>query len=322
MLIFGIAIQIKYNVVFEGLFFGLITLWSLRFATISRFLSYAALWVVIALTPTALAFGIYQWAGYGDAYIYSNFISIFERGSGFDQIAAIRLAKMAGLMSGLLVLAIPALFVKTNTAGKLMKAWAVTVVLSLLIFGTYYDHYALPLLPPLAIVATFSLSWLGHRWPVMRRAGLVVVALFFVGAGTYFTYDKVNRKGRDEVVDQILSHWRPGPHQGCPWFTGTTAFTLYLRSGACIPTRYPFSGHLFEGVERGATGTDQWPEIDRILTGHPPMVTIDDIPAAKDDLVIRRNLMTRIESNYVLVDRVRLSRKHKVLVYLPKPAAP
>ncbi len=65
MLLIGIAIQIKYTVVFEGIAFGI---WLLLRAwrddwLLSRVAAVAILWAGCALAPTALAFGIYwRWA--------------------------------------------------------------------------------------------------------------------------------------------------------------------------------------------------------------------------------------------------------------------
>lgn len=98
---------------------------------------------------------------------------------------------------------------------------------------------------------------------------------------------------------------------------GTTAATLYLRSGACLPTRYPMSGHLLETHERDAIGADPLVEIDYILDGHPPIITMDEVPRPEEDMALRRDVLARISRHYDMVERVPTA-KNAVLVYLPK----
>jgi hypothetical protein len=81
MALVGIALQIKYTALFEGITFGLVLMalghrqgWSRP-----RLLGISAAWVLMALTPTLLAFGAYAAAGHGEAFAYANFQSIFAR---------------------------------------------------------------------------------------------------------------------------------------------------------------------------------------------------------------------------------------------------
>ena len=317
MTLFGLAMQIKYSVVFEGAFFGLVALWSMRQFAPTRLIFTALCWMLIALLPTILAWATYASAGHGEAFVYANFISIFERGSGFAGMAAKRLASLAGLLSLLMLLAAFGFAARGNMQARAIKGWAITAVLSLLIFGTFYNHYGLPLVLPLSVMAALGLSWIGARWRVMQGTGLLTLATLFQLAGMIGTYVKTNRKGASTEVAQILSHLPPGPTAPCPWFTGTTSATLYIRSNACLPTRYPLSGHLFETHERAAIGIDPVREIDRIFARTPSLITMDEKPRPEVDLVLRRNFQRRLLVRYRLVDRVDTG-KNAVLVYLPR----
>jgi len=81
MILLGVAIQIKYSVIFEGAFFGL---WLLVFARrhgtrLLGVVASALIWCGIALLPT-VAVSVFYWRlGFGDQFVFANFISIFMR---------------------------------------------------------------------------------------------------------------------------------------------------------------------------------------------------------------------------------------------------
>ena len=316
MLLVGCAIQIKYSVVFEGVFFGLVMLWSIRRTLPLRILMCAGVWALIALVPTALAWAAYVHAGHGDAFFYANFISVFDRQAEFTAQSAKRLASLAGLFAVMLLLVVPAFGVTTNPAGRIIKLWVCVAVVSLLLFGTFYNHYGLPLVLPMAVMSAFSLSVMGQRWPVMGRGGLIGIALFFLLAGAIGTYVKVARKGDQADIVHILGYWK-GPQSGCPWFMGTTAAALYTQSGACLPTRYPMSGHLFETHERPAIGIDPLAEIDRILGTRPPVITMDEKPRPEEDMALRQRFVARLADGYRDADRVIIGN-NAVRIYVRK----
>ncbi|MCJ2183026.1 glycosyltransferase family 39 protein, partial [Novosphingobium sp. 1949] len=84
MLVIGLALQIKYTVVFEGLGFGLALMaarWRLDRRSLAT-LGCTLLWIASALLPTALALGWYAWAGEAQAFVWANFVSIFGRDTG------------------------------------------------------------------------------------------------------------------------------------------------------------------------------------------------------------------------------------------------
>ncbi|WP_447411813.1 hypothetical protein, partial [Clostridium perfringens] len=78
MALVGIALQIKYSVLLEGVFFGLWLLadeWR-RAKRPAALLGYGAALVALALLPTALAAAAYAAIGQWDAFVYANFLSI------------------------------------------------------------------------------------------------------------------------------------------------------------------------------------------------------------------------------------------------------
>jgi len=83
MLLIGAALQVKYTVLFEGLFLGL---WLLRRelvlgASLMRVLRRGAAYAAMAMVPTLLAGIVYARLGRFDAWFYANFGSILDRKS-------------------------------------------------------------------------------------------------------------------------------------------------------------------------------------------------------------------------------------------------
>ena len=84
MALVGIALQIKYSPLFEGLFFGLLLLrlsWRASGGSLARLAADAALWIGAAIAPTLLAYAWYVAAGHGDAFLFANLWSISLRGA-------------------------------------------------------------------------------------------------------------------------------------------------------------------------------------------------------------------------------------------------
>mgnify|MGYP005848595681 CR=1 FL=1 len=107
MLLVGLAMQIKYSVVFEGAFFGLTLLYAARQAGWARLVLWGLVWIAVALMLTLLAWLIYALAGHNEAFVFSNFISIFQRASSFDATAQKRLLKLLALMAPFILLSLP-----------------------------------------------------------------------------------------------------------------------------------------------------------------------------------------------------------------------
>ena len=74
---------------------------------------------------------------------------------------------------------------------------------------------------------------------------------------------------------------------------------LYYRTGACIPTRYAFPGHLNAIKELNAIGTDGAAELRRVLATNPSVIVTTNPPDA-----------LRAPSRYAIVDGVLRQRYH------------
>ncbi len=316
MLCVGLAIQIKYSVVFEGFFFGLILIFAGRNLPFMKLVSWALIWIMCALFPTLVAWSVYVIAGYNDAFVYANFISIFQRESSFDATAQKRLMSLLGLLAPLLILSFFAWRLRAKLHVMFALGWLGFALIGVFVMGTYYNHYGLPLVLPASLTAAIGLS--SFRWKPRVIVTLAIVVA--MTAGTVGTFVKLSRKGDAKDIEHLLTYV-PRDKGDCPWLMGTLGATLYLQSKTCLPTRYPLSGHLFERHEAKAVGVDQNDEIDAILAKHPSLITMDQTPRPEEDLQQRARFLARLNPHYRLAE-VRDIGKTGLLVYVRKGSPP
>ncbi|WEJ99282.1 MAG: hypothetical protein P0Y59_20480 [Candidatus Sphingomonas phytovorans] len=298
MALVGLALQVKYSVVFEGMFFGLWLLWrDWRAGARWAILSYGAGLVAVALMPTILSWLAFASLGASDAWFYANITSILDRKPDpmLEQLG--NLATILLITSPLIaatLLAIGSDGVRTpekRGVRRWLFAWAAAAALGLLVFGSWFEHYALPLMVPLAICASGFFG--DHR--TGRRVALPVLLIAFVGGQTLLAIKRHNRGTAAQfyaVADAI------GRGPGCLYvYSGESGF--YPASGRCVPTRYVFPSHLGRIREEGAIGVDQQGEIERILAQKPAIVVLR--PAYRGERAdLRALVMAEMRRNYRL----------------------
>ncbi|MCW3835230.1 ArnT family glycosyltransferase [Sphingomonas canadensis] len=327
MLLLGVAIQVKYSVIGEGLYFGL----ALMLATWRRgarpllVIAAGAVWAAIALVPTGIVWAWFAAHGHGAAFVFTNFESVFLRAApeGAELIRRIlrivlRILPLAAaaLAGGLMRPAEGA-----RAAQRFLCGWAIAAALSVALFGTYHDHYALPLLVPFTIVAAPAFAWL---WavpggPRARRIRIAPVAIAVIGfalvMGAKLVADaRVRRGGPEEMRTLIAAIGAPRPD--CLFvFSGDPA--IYLLSGACIPTRYNFPTLLSESRDAASLGIDPRMELARVMVQERPgmVVTHDGFPFAEADPEAWRFMRFVLERDYTLALRQPLgtSGRHRLL---------
>lgn len=324
----GLAVQTKYTPVVEGAFFGLAHLWHLRRAGAGpvRLAGAATLWAALGALPTLLVVGWFRWrdpAGFG-AFWFANFVSItLRRGYPAAKIAA-RLAGIGGTLLPLILAALAGH--RAALAGhraapasperRLVTGWSVAALIAFAMIGAFFDHYALPLIAPLAILAAAAFD--RHR----RVLGAVLAygALLFA----FKLWVAPDERGSARAVAAVMVAHRG---EGCPYvFAGDSA--LYLLSRTCPPTRYAFPSTLAYESERGATGVDEVAEVSRIMARRPPVVVTMDVPWGAWNAGSASVVRAALAAGYRLVLRAPRDGRH-LLVYerLPtnarcRPAVP
>jgi hypothetical protein len=330
MLLAGLALQIKYTVVFEAIFFGcaLLQRWPRDAAGARSLPLAAALWIVCALLPTLAVWGWYAAHGYNQAFVYANFLSIFDRVGWPVGKLIERLAKITGLASPLLLCA----WLESVTARgegdaarqtrRFALAWLSAALGGVLVFGTFYTHYFLPVLVPLSVASANLLA--------DRTAGVTVVVLgrhrrLSLAAFVALTApicialslpkqlkDRGKRADIHAVADAIDRH-----RTGCMLvFDGDPI--LYHLTNACLVTSRIFPNHLNDAIEDGATGIDIQAELRRILhVERPDIIVATDRPNPRYNAATLRLLHAGLQRDYRLVYQRQIGSRER-LVYKRK----
>jgi len=264
----GLAIQTKYTPAIEGAFIGCVHLWYLRKAG-GNWLTLAGaalLWMAAGLAPTLAVAGFYWQLGHQafDAFWFANVTSIFLRaGYPIDQLAM----RLLGIAASLSPLILSAAFAwrwrsRTDTRDEALIGfgWLAAATGGFLLIGTFFDHYALPLIAPLAVVAARALG----------RSSRLLIAALALGLLLNLVERGIKRDDGPgaRMVAQVV---RDNAYGGCPYvFIGDTI--TYELAGTCLPTRYAFPNLLSYTTEQGATGIDEATEVRRILANRPPII--------------------------------------------------
>ncbi|WP_242008372.1 hypothetical protein [Sphingomonas ginsenosidivorax] len=272
-LLAGLAIQLKYTPMFEGAAFGLAHLWFLRRAGArpAMICGAALLWTAMGLAPTLAAIGWYLAKGPAAfaAFWFANVTSIALRPGYPIGRLAIRLAGIAGQLLPLLVAAAvswhrrPRAGQAAETMG-IALAWTAAALVGFLVIGTFFDHYGLPLVAPLAILAAPALG---------RSRGLLAFALAV--PAVILIADRVTQPDQRNDARAVAAVVAANSGGGCPYvFVGPSI--LYHLARTCVPTPYAFPNLLAYATEQGAIGVDQPTEVRRIMAGRPPLVVTSD----------------------------------------------
>ena len=330
----GVAMQVKYTAMFEGAYFGLAMMWRMQRQGLGapRILFNAAIWLLLALLPTALGWLAYWSIGQGGAFAYANFASIFLREREGAMIVLGRLLGTIGKLVPLLIAVAlagrppPSLGQGYQADGpaewRFIIGWAVAAVLGYLVFGSYFDHYTLPLLVPLSICAApafgrdgavLAILWRSRRYAVPFAA---FVMLFGIGI-TIGTIDRNRRvRGHGVAIDQMAAFIRPRLTNCLFVYDGEPA--LYRLTGSCLPTRWVFPDHLNSKREKDAVGVDTLAETQRIMAGRPSIVVSAERPETKMNWATWNFMEAVLKRDYVPLREWRIGNGFRV-VYGRKP---
>lgn len=290
-LLAGLAIEMKYTPFVEGTFFGLAHLWYLHRAGAgpSALAGAGALWATLGVAPFVAAILFFRGAGPAafDAFWFANFESIAMR-KGYP--AAKVAARLAGTTAHLLPFAVCAVVGWRGAARrnvlKVATAWLGAALVAFAMIGAYFDHYALPLVVPLAMIAAPSLS-------ASRLARVTMMA----GAALFGIVNLV--LDRDDGASTYVAARIVAKYQGteCPYvFAGDSI--LYLLAHSCIPTRYAFPSTLAYAAEQGATGIDEAGEVRRIMARTPPVIVTLDQPLSPWNEASRSAVKAALDRDY------------------------
>lgn len=275
ILLCGLTLTIKPVSLPEGAFIGLALLWLFRRsgASMAHVVIAAALLAALALLPSLIALAVYAAHGPAalDAYSYANFVSIFQKRSLGPT------ARLAGLTYFLIYITPLLLFASMGalalrrdptrrTMLTLVVAWLGAAAVGYVLVPNFFEHYALPLLAPLSLLAAPLFG--------RRDGGLFFVALsaFCLIQGAILDLPG-NRRDRADMalLGRAIEQAR---HGGCLFVAEGPAW-LYRQSPACRVTRFQFPAHLLLFVEADALGVNQQAELARALARRPAVIVTD-----------------------------------------------
>ena len=315
----GIALQIKYSVLPEGVAFGCILLWHgwRTRVPMARLAGMALGWIALALLPTLVAYGVYATMGHGPAWLFGNFLSVGGQAARplADELEG--LAACFGILSPLaLVIAVgrPWRRVPGEARGGfgVLLIWLAVTVAAVLLYGRFGSpHYAMPIVLPAVIVAAPVFD----RW---RRTWIITFVLAIALAGQIVLFLSERTKGG--AAEAMAVARAATPASGCLYvYDGYPA--LYMLTHSCLPSRWVFPGHLNTRDEASAAaiGTDPVVEIRRILAQRPGAI-VDDYPRFDfGNAATRAVLRGVLARDYHLAACVPTGPHRMRLVYRPGP---
>lgn len=329
MLLMGLAIQIKYTALFEGAYFGLVLLWRVRRTGITTrsLVVPTGLWVTLGVGPTALAWAAYAAIGHGNDFFFANFTSIFERGIESPWVTLGRLAAMAVKLLPLTYTAAIALWPsrgrpaerapETMLIRTIIAGWALTAVVGVLVFGSYFDHYALPLLLPLSVAAAPVLGdpAAGLAFIARGRRRFVqasIILILFASVVSFTTIDKNQReRGTGRAVRDMAAFIRPRLTDCLFVYDGEPI--LYKLTGSCLPTRWAFPDHLNNMREDGAVGVDTLAETKRIMAGRPHFVVSSVIMQTRMNLRTLAYMQDQLARDYQPAGSWKVGSRYRIV---------
>lgn len=299
MLLFGVAIQIKYTVVFEGMFAGLYLIYrEIRSGSAPRsIVADSAIWVFVAVLPTIASALFYIMSGYGHEWLFSNISSVFLRATESHQIISERLIKLLPLLGpffivmGVNFLSRRSYSAKQTPYVSFLTMWAMVAFSAFVIFGTWYIHYILPLLVPFSI----QIAPLFYRKSGRNLAWLM--AILGLVASQLSTWKHLRSSGGKELFLALEKSVDYGK-SGCLFiYNGPVA--LYDALPYCRLTSHPFPSHFGLQREAGATGMDPLAELHAVLTQEPAYIISQEPEAAGENRNVRKALYDALSRDYV-----------------------
>ena len=322
MLVMGLALQVKYTVLPQCVFFGLFFLWRMgsRGSYAVALTKNVLPFVTLGLLPTALVAAYYFAIGHFEDFFYANFTSIFDRGKLSGQILEYCIIRSAIMLLPLSILALSAWLERDRktsnaTAFAAIGIWALACLSGIIMTGSIYIHYCVPLVPALAVLTGAYVDRSNIR--LLAPAVLAAYVLTLTDYAPAFAKNE-----RDTLsIERMTAAMQPHVQQGCIYiYDGPTM--LYTTTGSCLPTKRPYPDHLNNLQEKYSMGLDQAGEVVRVLSSRPVAIVTADrrvvphLSRAPEALVA-----AALERDYQFITRQFYDRRF-ISVYLRKDLIP
>ena len=307
----GLALQIKYTVLPQCLFFGVLALWLLhrRGERPVRLALDAALFAALGLLPTLAVAAAYAAHGAWPAYIFANFQSIVLRAA---MPMALAWKEQLIFAMPLIVLAAGGLIHSRSLAEagpwRLALAWLAVAIAGLFMGSTIYPYYYAALAPAVILVAMPMFDRAQSLGTLTLSVALVGLVLVF-NPVAHFKASAKERAALSDMTAKLAPHITPGH----ALFVYDGPLALYGLTQSPLPTRLIYPDHLNNVLEARALPTYPAAEVTRILAGEPGAIV-----TTKDAITVRNQateaLVNRaISANYHAIGVVEFQDRHLAL---------
>lgn len=280
MLLGGIALQIKYTVLPQCLFFGGYALYGEWRAGAApwQLAKRAAAYALAGILPTALVALLYLGTGHFQEFWFANFVSFFERtpapGGRLRSDLFVALLPLALLIGLGLYAALRLNPPRDWRTYSLFAGWTLAALGSVLLPATIYLYYYGALVPAAVLMAV---PLIDVRAPAkfLPAAALLFGAGYILDMPDRYAHSQNERRAEARLSAAIAPY--VGARRDCLYvFDGPAE--LYRSTGTCRPTRYLYPDHLNNGLEIHSLEVDQPTEISRILATRPGVVVTANHP--------------------------------------------
>jgi hypothetical protein len=280
MLLGGIALQIKYTVLPQCLFFGGYALYGeWRAGTAPwQLAKRAAAYALAGILPTALVALLYLGTGHFQEFWFANFVSFFERtpapGGRLRSDLFVALLPLALLIGLGLYAALRLNPPRDWRTYSLFAGWTLAALGTVLLPATIYLYYYGALVPAAVLMAV---PLIDVRAPAkfLPAAALLFGAGYILDMPDRYAHSQNERRAEARLSAAIAPY--VGARRDCLYvFDGPAE--LYRSTGTCRPTRYLYPDHLNNGLEIHSLEVDQPTEITRILATRPGAIVTANHP--------------------------------------------
>lgn len=314
MLASGLALQIKYSAVFECGFFGVALLWRAHRSgwPTARIAAAALLWIFCALLPSIVVAAAYAGTGHWDEFWAANVAANLAMASPLSE-ALPRLAVNLAVAAGVLVCAAAgwrAFGWRMGAAAVFLRWWLMAALLGYLLYGTWYTHYMLPVLAPLALLASAGLV---AESPLPRRAVAALVMLSLVACGiraAYLLREHGDADQAEAIARAIDTHL--GPDRDLFIYSGDPGF--YRLTQASLPRPYVFPDHYSRNSARRFMSLTPPEALREAFAKAPDVVMRVDKLYPDRDRASDKWLAAELAGHYQAYARLPIGSKH-VLLY-------
>lgn len=317
MLLCGCAITVKPPAIVEAVFLGVVAAYRISRRPDMRLplrLLTIILMAVIGALPTLAIFVGFAMIGAFPIYWFASVISV---GLKAPQATDLTLSAIRYLI----LLLFPLWIMVVIGAGQMARSrdnvqerhlllgWMAAAFGGFVLIPNFWDHYALPLMAPLAVMASpvFARRNTGLFW-----AGVVLIwAMFVTGWPTSSRATIANRQIHEIV--HVIDQNRRG---GCIYlFEGAPA--IYALTPACHVTSRVFPQHLSFLLERPAIGLDPTKEVGRILRRQPEVVVMAAKPLVLPyNAASRKLLLAGLHDRYRKIASMPISETNRATYHL------